>query len=216
MIVDALVPDPRRPGSIRVQVGGRPAWTVPADVVAALALAPGQRLGGDAVTRLDLAAEEEGAFRAGLRALERRSHAGAELAQKLHRKGHVPAAVEAALTRLTRLGLLDDVAFARHYVEARAARGRGPVRLRRDLQLLGVERSVIDMALRALDDPEVDPLAVPKALAARRSAQLAGLPRDVRRRRVVAFLARRGFGGQAVRSIVDEVLCVFCLVVPLL
>ncbi len=44
MIIEALVPDPRRPGSTRVIVDGRPAWTVPADVVAALGLAPARPL----------------------------------------------------------------------------------------------------------------------------------------------------------------------------
>ena len=65
MIVEGLVPDPRRPGSTRVLVGGRPAWTVPADVIASLGLVVGQALRSDAVERLDRAADEEGAFRAG-------------------------------------------------------------------------------------------------------------------------------------------------------
>ena len=72
MIVQGLVPDTRRPGSTRVLVGGRPAWTVPADVVTALGLLVGQLLSGEAISRLDAAAEEEGAVRSALRSLELR------------------------------------------------------------------------------------------------------------------------------------------------
>ena len=53
-------------------------------------------------------------------------------------------AVEAALERATGLGLLDDAAYARNYVQTRAARGRGPSRLIRDLLAMGVQRSLID------------------------------------------------------------------------
>ncbi len=58
-------------------------------------------------------------------------------------------AVEAALERIPSLGLLDDAAYARNYVQTRAARGRGPARLTRDLLAMGVERSLIDRALDA-------------------------------------------------------------------
>ncbi len=206
MIVEGLVPDPRRPGSTRVMVGGRPAWTVPADVVAGLGLTVGQSLGGAAVARLDEAADEEGAFRAGLRALERRAHAERELVRKLERKGHPSSAVRAALDRMSRLELIDDLAFARAYVSARTARGWGPSRLRRDLALLGVERTIIDRAVAEVVADDDDPLARPRALAARRAGQLVGLPRDARRRRLTAFLGRRGYGGADARVIVDALL----------
>ena len=68
MIIEALVPDPRRPGSTRVIVDGRPAWTVPADVVAALGLAPARPLPAGGVAALDAAADEEAAFRAAIKA----------------------------------------------------------------------------------------------------------------------------------------------------
>ena len=42
------------------------------------------------------------------------------------------AAVASALARLSHLGLLDDLGFARAYIAARGARGRGPDALRRD------------------------------------------------------------------------------------
>ena len=206
MIVHGLAPDVRRPGSTRVLVGGRPAWTVPADVVAALGLQEGQVLSGEAVSRLDAAAEEEGAVRSALRSLERRAHGATELGRKLGRKGHGKAAVESALARLDRLGLLDDLGFARVYIGARSARGRGPERLRRDLGMLGVAPELTRQALAELQAGVTDPLAQPRALARKRAAQLTGLPNEARRRRLAAYLARRGYRGSEVRGVLESVL----------
>jgi SOS response regulatory protein OraA/RecX len=47
---------------------------------------------------------------------------------------------------------------------------------------------------------------MPRNLARRRAGQLHALPQPVRRRRVINYLARRGFRGSRVRELVDEVL----------
>ncbi len=93
------------------------------------------------IERLDRAADEEGAFRAGLRSLERRAHgAAANWQRKLERKGHPAEAVGCGdRSASNSLGLIDDQAFARQYVAVRGARGRGPARLRHDLRALGID-----------------------------------------------------------------------------
>lgn len=206
MIVEGLVPDARRPGSTRVLVNGRPAWTVPADVIAGLRLEVGSVLRGEAIEHLDRAAEVEGAFRAALRALERRAHGARELAFKLERKGHSAGAIAPAIDRLQALGLLDDAEFARLYVEAKVARGRGPSRLRHDLARLGISREIADRVLAVLAADTDDPLERPRDLIARRAHQLRALPREARRRRLLAFLARRGYRGSEARALVEEAL----------
>lgn len=208
MIVDRLQPDPRRPGSIRVVTGGQPAWTVPADVARELHLAPGVAITSAILERLDRAADEEAALRAGLRHLERRGHGRRELARKLARKGHPEAAIEAALDRLLVLGLLDDAAFARQYATARAGRGRSPTRIRRDLQALGVERAVAADAVAAVvaDESLPDPIERTLAQAERRAAAMASLPMATRQRRLLAFFARRGWGGAEAMAHVTRLL----------
>jgi len=49
----------------------------------------------------------------------------------------------------------------------------------------------------------VDPAEAVRALAEKRARQLAGLPLVVKKRRLVAFLARRGFAGAEVREVVE-------------
>ena len=47
---------------------------------------------------------------------------------------------------------------------------------------------------------------MPQALATKRAAQLGTLPRQTKRRRLLAYLARRGFSGREVTEIVEGVL----------
>ncbi len=139
-VVTALEPDPRKPGVVRVHADGRPYCAVPAEALARAGVGLGSPLTPDRLNLLGGLADEEGAYRTLLRALERRPFAKADLGRRLARKGHRPEAVEAALERAAQAGLLDDAAFARGFVETRALRGRGPGRLTRDLQALGVDR----------------------------------------------------------------------------
>jgi regulatory protein len=204
-VLTALEPDPRRPGTLRVEVDGTRFGAVPAELARAAGLAVGRAVDAELHERLTAAADAEAAFRTLLRALERRSFARADLARRLIRKGHPRPAVEAAIERAFGLGLLDDAAFALTYVQTRAARGRGPSRLTRDLMAMGVERSLIDRALAAEWPEGSDRSRVPMALAVKRAAQLGDLPRPVKRRRVLAYLARRGFSGRDITDLVARV-----------
>lgn len=202
--ISSLEADPRRGASVRIQVAGQPYCTVPADVAAAERLRVGDLIDDARHERLSWAADAEAAFRTALRSLEARSYARGDLARRLVRKGHPRTAVDAAMERAEALGLLDDAAFARTYVETRATRGRGPARLVRDLMVMGVERSLIDGAIAAHWPDGLEEAEVPLALLTRRAAQLADLPPAVRRRRLLAYLARRGYRGRTVSAVVSR------------
>jgi regulatory protein len=204
-VLTALEPDPRRPGTLRVEVDGARFGAVPEELARAAGLAVGRTVDAELHERLTGAADAEAAFRTLLRALERRSFARADLGRRLIRKGHPRPAVDAAIARAAGLGLLDDAAFAQTYVQTRAARGRGPSRLTRDLMAMGVERGIIERALGAEWPEGSDRTQVPLALAAKRAAQLGDLPRPVKRRRVLAYLARRGFSGRDITDLVARV-----------
>jgi regulatory protein len=204
MLLTGLAPDPRRPDYRLVEVDRGRFASLPAESLIGLGLVVGGEIGPRVLARLQELADLEGAHRAALRALARRAHARHDLRRRLLQKQHPPAAVDGALARLAAQGLLDDAAFARDYAGVKAARGRGPARLIKDLLAQGVERGVAEEAVRAaLADEGVDADAAVRAVAEKRARQLAGLPAPVRKRRLVAFLARRGFQGPLVRAIVE-------------
>jgi regulatory protein len=203
--ITALEPDPRRPDSIRVEIDGARFGAIPRELAAAEGLSLSRVVDPGLQERLSAAADAESAYRTVLRALEIRSYARGDLLRRLLRKGHPRPAVEAAIERAANLGLLDDSAFAERYVQTRSARGRGPSRLLRDLLSMGVERNVVNQAIAAEWPEGHDRSAVPLALARKRAAQLGELPRQTKRRRVTAYLARRGFTGREISEMVDRV-----------
>ena len=145
---------------------------------------------------------------AAARFLEARARSIGEVRRRLTSAGYRVDLVESAITRMTELGMLDDEAFARAWVESRdRARPRGERALTDELRLRGVDRTVIAGALderresaaadAGTDDDEAPPSADEAAaerLLARNARTLARVadPR-ARRQRAYALLARNGF-----------------------
>lgn len=204
MILTGLAPDPRRPDYRVVEVDRGRFASLPAVDLALLGLSVGAEIPPLVYERLQELADLEAAQAAALRAVNRRAHARLDLRRRLLQKQHPAPAVDAALDRLQTAGLIDDTRFAFDYAAAKARRGRGPARLIRDLQAQGVERRIAEDAVRrSLEAEGADPGETVRALAEKRAKQLAGLPPIVRKRRLVAFLVRRGFGGAEVRQAVE-------------
>ncbi|HYN69962.1 MAG TPA: regulatory protein RecX [Candidatus Eisenbacteria bacterium] len=138
---------------------------------------------------------------AAMRFLEARARSIDEVRRRLRTAGYTSELIDGAIDRLTALGILDDAAFAKAWVESRdRARPRGERALRRELQLKGIDRSVVDNVLDERrpsggDAEAADPDATAaERLLARHSAALARVvdPRQ-RRQRAYALLARNGF-----------------------
>lgn len=135
---------------------------------------------------------------AAARFLEARSRSVAEVRRRLTTAGYRAELVEAAIARLTELGMLDDATFARAWVESRdRARPRGERALRSELALKGIDRAIVDETLveRSADAPDggVDLAAAERLLArAARTLERVADPR-ARRQRAYALLARNGF-----------------------
>jgi regulatory protein len=179
--------------------------TLPAELVGRLALRVGDPLPMESHEALCRAADVEAAYRTLLQALGRRPFARRDLARRLVLKGHPPEAADEAVRRAERVGLLDDEQFARHYIQTRAARGRGPARLRRELTGMGVASALADRLLGE-EMPEDAQEARVEALARKRATQLAGVPRPDRYRRLLGFLARKGYRGARVREVARRAL----------
>ena len=99
-------------------------------------------------------------------------------------------------------GYVDDAAFARHWVTARAARGYGAARLRLELRARGIAAPVIAAALGALGG--VDALARAREAARRRLPALRRGRPDRLVSRLRDYLLRRGFSTSVVVRVVRE------------
>lgn len=203
----ALAPDPRQPGYRLVDVDRGRFASLPGEALDTLHLTVGAELSAVRLAHLQHLADVEAAYRAAVRALTARARARGDLRRRLVQRQHPPEAVDGALARLADQGLLDDRRFALDHVARRAPRGRGPARLVADLVGRGVERRLAETAVRdGLAEEGIDPAETLRAVATRRAAQLADLPRPARKRRLFAYLGRRGYPGAAVRELVEELL----------
>ena len=120
---------------------------------------------------------------------------------RLRRRG-APAPVAAeVLADLTARGHLDDAAFARHWVATRSARGYGPARLRAELRARGVAGSLVDAALAAQGDDELERA---RAVARRRLPALQRADRTRAAARLRDHLVRRGYSAAIVSRVVRE------------
>jgi regulatory protein len=146
---------------------------------------------------------------AAARFLEARPRSVVEVRRRLGRAGYQSELIEGAIVRLDELGILDDEAFGKAWVESRdRARPRGEIALRRELSLKGVDRAIVDELLderRAPggvtpDGDGVD-LEAARRLLARNERSLARVaePRQ-RRQRAYALLARNGFDPETCRE----------------
>ena len=126
-----------------------------------------------------------------LRELTTRARSRAELEQKLARKGVPEAATREVLDRFTEVGLVNDEAFAGQWVEAAQRRQRSRRGLRDELRHKGVDAETVSEAVAQVSDD--DEYASALALARRRASATRGLALEVRHRRVLGALARRGF-----------------------
>ena len=204
-ILTDIAPDPRHPGYQVVEVDRGRFASLPAASLLPLAMSRGGTIDSHTFSMLQQLADIEAAYRAAVRAQTRRPHARADLRRRLMKKQHPVAAVDAALDRLAAQDLLDDRRFSEHFVAMRGSEGRGTVRLLQDLRRFGVDQRTAEAAVTsALAAEGIDEVAAMRQVAERRARQLGELPRTAKRRRLLTYLARRGFRGAEVRRLVEQ------------
>lgn len=196
--ITALTFQKRNKDRVNVYLDGRFAFGLAA--IEASRLHVGQTLRDHEITELRRRDEIERAYERALNYLSYRPRSEWEVQRNLRQKDIEDPVIDVVVGRLTRAGLLDDGEFARYWVDNRVRfNPRGLRGLRHELRQRGVSRSIIDETLATLD---VEAAARKAAeVGARRFSQAA--PRDFRRK-LQAYLARRGFSYVVIKPLVEE------------
>jgi regulatory protein len=127
-----------------------------------------------------------------------------ELTLALRKKRFAASVVDEVLDALTRVGLVNDVAFAEGFARGRAtARPRSERLLVRELRAKGVSEGDVRAALERLRAEAVlpDDEALARRALAKRARSLGRLPAEERRRKAAAFLRSRGFSFDTIRAV---------------
>ncbi|MFP5224650.1 MAG: regulatory protein RecX [Actinomycetota bacterium] len=131
------------------------------------------------------------AQRAAIRLIERQDRTTADLRARLVARGFSIETVEWVIDRLVSKDLLNDRRFAERFAELAASeRGMGSRRVRMELVRRGVEP---EMATETGLDLAITDHDRAVASARKRAKRLEGLPNEVAYRRLLGFLARKGF-----------------------
>ncbi|WKW12487.1 regulatory protein RecX [Pseudogemmatithrix spongiicola] len=199
---------PRKPGRFELELDAATTLTISLELIADLKLKVGRVLDEAEQRRLESSAQGIACYDKALATLGARARSEADLRRYLRTKEFTDEQITPAIERLTALGLLDDVAYARTFARARLApsRGFGPRRVAAELARKGVARDIAErvlgeMALE-LEEQADDAAARGETLrsavevaAAKKLRSLQGLEPAVQQRRLYGFLARRGFSG---------------------
>jgi regulatory protein len=205
MRITALQPHARNPERVHVHVDGQPRLTLSAELVLTLGVRLGDEVDEARLEELERRDQPWRAREAALSLLSYRPRSAAELRRRVARKGFDAEVVDACVETLGNVGVVDDAAFAETFVRDRVRlRPQGASRLRQELRARGVDAETASAAIGEVmeveDASEVD---LARAAAARWKPR-PGEERDRARRRLHGFLARRGFGGDAVRTVLAE------------
>jgi regulatory protein len=129
--------------------------------------------------------------------LARRDHSRMELERRLLAQGYSAEELGALVPELIESRALDDVRFAHNYVSYHVARGQGPVRIRVELEALGIGGELLEAALAH----EQDWLALAREQRSRRFGPKIPASR-VEQVRQARFLQSRGFSSDHIRAAV--------------
>ena len=140
-----------------------------------------------------------------MRALTRRGVSSQEMTRVLLSNEIDAESASVEVERLERVGLLDDAVLAETLVRTLSERkGLGRVALSAELRRRGIDQTVVAAAVSELDS--ASELARASKLAAKRAPQLRSLDSETARRRLSAFLMRRGYPGSVVSAAVKAAL----------
>ena len=133
-----------------------------------------------------------------------RTYTKSEMERRLAREGFSAEAVETVVAELIDSGHIRDRKYAENWVVRRLkSNPRGKTLLKHELLDRGVDRETAEQVVAQVETENEASLAL--QLAQKRVRQYQRLPIHVAKRRLHGFLARRGFGSEIVRQVLEQI-----------
>lgn len=144
------------------------------------------------------------ALNAAVRLLAVRSRSVREVRDRLVERGYMDDTIEMALYKLEKNDLLNDERFAEEWARERSHRQLGKRRIIMELREKGVASDTAERAVSALDEEDCESAGV--ALAEKLLRRYDGYEPREAMNKIMAAMARRGYGFDESRSAVEEAL----------
>ena len=197
-VITSLTVQKRNPNRLNVYLDGVFAFGLATAVATNLKI--GQTLSANQITSLQQQDDVSKAKEKAVQLISRRPRSIAEIERYLRSKEYEVTVIEQAVTRLQGVGLLDDEAFARYWVDQRDTfKPRSHLALRQELQQKGIARDIIETAIK-----DVDQLAAAQRAATKQANRYAHLSQEEFRKKLGGFLQRRGFYYGIIQQVTNE------------
>jgi len=160
----------------------------------------GQHLSDKDIARLKQQDALEKSFNLSLNFLSYRARTEQEVRQYLQKKEFAAAIIETTVDKLKSYRYLNDAEFGRQWVEGRSrSNPKGKRALRYELRQKGLDAAEIDRAIAELDEDTLAWQAIQKKLARWQLLDDMAL-----KKKLTAFLARRGFNYQTISTVLER------------
>ncbi|MDE0687279.1 MAG: regulatory protein RecX [Candidatus Poribacteria bacterium] len=127
-----------------------------------------------------------------------------EMEQRLAREGFSTKAIETTIEELIHSGHIRDRQYAENWIVRRQkSNPRGKMLLKKELVNKGIDRETAEQVVANVETEDETKVAL--QIAQKRMKQYTGLPIHVAKRRLHGFLARRGFGSEIVRHVLEQI-----------
>lgn len=184
MKITAITQQVKRPGRYSIYIDGAFAFGLGEGQLLSAGLVSGQEITEAELAELKGESEFGKLFDRTLNLLSYRPRSEYELREYLKRKKQSPALIEKTLNKLSKLGYVDDEAFAKRWVEhRRSIKPISSLKLRAELKQKGIASEWIEAALHENSD---DGAAI-KRLIEKKAGKYAD------RNKLMQYLARQGF-----------------------
>jgi regulatory protein len=196
--ITELKPQQRRKDRVSVFLDGEFAFGLQEATAAGLFV--GQELSESQIEALKQADSVEWAKQIAYGLLSRRPRSTEEVRRHLSKKQVEDGIIDRVIDRLVELNLLDDVAFARYWVEQRETfKPRSRRALRYELTQKGLNRQVADQVVA-----EVDETAAARRAGEKKATRWAHLPEEEFFANMQGFLGRRGFSYDVIAQVTKQ------------
>lgn len=112
--------------------------------------------------------------------------------------------IEVVFNRLNNLDLVNDLAFAKWWIEQRQTfRPKSKRFIQFELRKKGIKNEIISELLSGWGSENEESIAL--SLAEKRHKRLAHLPIEEQRKKLTQFLASRGFSWSEVKKVIDQI-----------
>ena len=126
-----------------------------------------------------------------------------EITQRLKKKKFAPEVIEGTILFLKERSFLDDAVFCRAWVDSRLRKSLGFGRIRQELNLKGIDRVLVEAVISELKSGYCEKEIVRK-VAGLKFDKLKSVEPIAAKRRLYAFLIRRGFSPDVASETTNE------------